>query len=280
QRLQSPLDAVARAVRARRSALHPGPSVDRGGPARAGASLRRIPHDVRRQHRWRGARGHARDPDEPPPVHGALPEPGRRQARLRQRRPRGRRIHARAAPRQPRGRLARDLCGEAQTLRGAWRRSLHHVRGVRRPPRGDDEIASPVRRARDAPLREQAGRAVTTRRRKESMMRLRRSWLGLSAALAVMFGLWAGSAPAQAPKAQWVVAIGEEGESLDPPTSMLFTSEIYQQHIFDTLVGIEGEELKPVGLLAERWETVTPTTWRFHLRKGIKFHNGKPFEAE
>jgi peptide/nickel transport system substrate-binding protein len=114
------------------------------------------------------------------------------------------------------------------------------------------------------------------------MMRLQRSWLGASAVLALLFGLSAGPVDAQSssPKAQWVVAIGEEGESLDPPTSMLFTSEIYQQHIFDALVGIEGEDLKPVGLLAERWETVTPTTWRFHLRKGVKFHNGKPLEAE
>jgi len=85
---------------------------------------------------------------------------------------------------------------------------------------------------------------------------------------------------AQAPRPQWVVAIGEEGESLDPPSSMLFTSEIYQQHIFDTLVGIEGDELKPVGLLAERWETVNPTTWRFVLRKNVKFHDGQPLTAD
>lgn len=84
----------------------------------------------------------------------------------------------------------------------------------------------------------------------------------------------------QAAKAQWTVAIGEEGESLDPPTSMLFTSEIYQQHIFDTLVGIEGDELKPVGLLAQRWENVSPTVWRFHLRRGVKFHNGKTLDAD
>ena len=76
------------------------------------------------------------------------------------------------------------------------------------------------------------------------------------------------------------MAIGEEAESLDPPTSMLFTSEIYQQHLFDTLVGIEGDDFKPVGLLAEKWETVNPTTWRFHLRKGVKFHNGKALDAE
>jgi peptide/nickel transport system substrate-binding protein len=105
-------------------------------------------------------------------------------------------------------------------------------------------------------------------------------WLVLmGGTLAVVAGMLT-LGEAQAPRAQWVVAIGEEGESLDPPTSMLFTSEIYQQHIFDTLVGIEGDELKPVGLLAERWETVNPTTWRFVLRKNVKFHDGKPLTAE
>src|SRR5262249_4787722 len=126
-----------------------------------------------------------------------------------------------------------------------------------------------------------AGRTVTERP-KESVMRRRRSWRGTIAGLAVLFGLGAGAVDAQspAPQAQWVVAIGGEGESLDPPTRMLFTSEIDHQHIFDTRGGIEREDLKPVGLLAERWENVTPTTWRFHLRKGVKFHNGKPLEAE
>ncbi len=62
--------------------------------------------------------------------------------------------------------------------------------------------------------------------------------------------------------------------------SGIVTSEIYQQHLFDCLVGIEGEEFKPVGLLAEKWETINPTTWRFHLRKGVTFHNGKALDAE
>ena len=110
--------------------------------------------------------------------------------------------------------------------------------------------------------------------------RLALVWCSLLAlVVAASIGV-APSARGQAPKAQWTVAIGEEAESLDPPTSMLFTSEVYQQHIFDTLVGIEGDDLKPVGLLAERWETVNPTTWRFHLRRGVKFHNGKALEAE
>ncbi len=113
-------------------------------------------------------------------------------------------------------------------------------------------------------------------------MRCHRRSRALIGVLVSGLALWAvaGDAQAPAPKPQWVVAIGEEGESLDPPTSMLFTSEIYQQHIFDTLVGIEGDDLKVVGLLAERWETLNPTTWRFHLRKGVKFHNGKVLDPE
>ena len=113
-------------------------------------------------------------------------------------------------------------------------------------------------------------------------MRCHRRSRALIGVLVSGLALWAapGDAQTPAPKPQWVVAIAEEGESLDPPTSMLFTSEIYQQHIFDTLVGIEGDDLKVVGLLAERWETLNPTTWRVHLRKGVKFHNGKVLDAE
>ncbi len=32
--------------------------------------------------------------------------------------------------------------------------------------------------------------------------------------------------------------------------------------------------------LAERWEILEPTRWRFYLRKGVKFHDGRPFTAD
>ena len=39
-----------------------------------------------------------------------------------------------------------------------------------------------------------------------------------------------------------------------------------------------GLEIEPA--LAERWEVMEPTRWRFHLRKGVKFHDGQPFTAD
>src|SRR5437773_8351002 len=40
---------------------------------------------------------------------------------------------------------------------------------------------------------------------------------------------------------------------------------------------------KKLGLqpgLAESWTRVNPTTWRFKLRAGVKFHDGTPFTAD
>src|SRR5512138_1620916 len=34
-----------------------------------------------------------------------------------------------------------------------------------------------------------------------------------------------------------------------------------------------------VGLVLERWEVKDPNNWLFHVRKGLKFHNGTPVTA-
>src|SRR5258708_22793151 len=40
------------------------------------------------------------------------------------------------------------------------------------------------------------------------------------------------------------------------------------------------KDLKVIPGLAERWEILEPTRWRFYLRKGVKFHNGEDFTAD
>ncbi len=40
------------------------------------------------------------------------------------------------------------------------------------------------------------------------------------------------------------------------------------------------KDLKIIPGLAESWEVLEPTRWRFHLRKGVKFHDGTPFVAD
>jgi peptide/nickel transport system substrate-binding protein len=39
-------------------------------------------------------------------------------------------------------------------------------------------------------------------------------------------------------------------------------------------------DLKIVPGLAERWEVLEPTRWRFYLRRGVLFHDGSPFTAD
>ena len=40
------------------------------------------------------------------------------------------------------------------------------------------------------------------------------------------------------------------------------------------------KDLNIIPGLAERWEVLEPTRWRFYLRKGVKFHNGEDFTAD
>src|SRR5437773_9474588 len=40
------------------------------------------------------------------------------------------------------------------------------------------------------------------------------------------------------------------------------------------------KDLKIIPGLAERWEQLEPTRWRFYLRKGVKFQNGEDFIAD
>ena len=48
--------------------------------------------------------------------------------------------------------------------------------------------------------------------------------------------------------------------------------------MFETLVGL-NEDMSIFPLLATRWEQVGDRAWRFHLRRDVRFHSGRVFDA-
>lgn len=68
--------------------------------------------------------------------------------------------------------------------------------------------------------------------------------------------------------------------SLDPPTDWAIAATWIHMNIFDCLVWRDRETAEFAPWLAESYENVDDTTWRFKLRQGVTFHNGEPFNAD
>ncbi|MGL4252796.1 MAG: glutathione ABC transporter substrate-binding protein [Fusobacteriaceae bacterium] len=83
------------------------------------------------------------------------------------------------------------------------------------------------------------------------------------------------SAPA---KDRLVVAQGADAKTLDPHATNDQPSSRVSAQIYDRLVE-QDEKMQPQPGLAEKWEQPDPRTTVFHLRKGVKFHNGEELKA-
>jgi peptide/nickel transport system substrate-binding protein len=103
----------------------------------------------------------------------------------------------------------------------------------------------------------------------------------IAVALVIVFATLSLTVPALA-KDPWVIAFGEEPFTLNPANkgALAAVSDFVEIHIFDALVDVTGPEMSLKPMLAERWENPNPNTWRFHIRRGVKFHNGDPLTAE
>ncbi|MDF2892087.1 MAG: extracellular solute-binding protein family 5 [Clostridia bacterium] len=75
-----------------------------------------------------------------------------------------------------------------------------------------------------------------------------------------------------------VIAQGADAKSLDPYGTTDSPAGRVMSSIFDTLV-TRDDEGNVAPCLAESWEVVDDKTYIFHLRKGVKFHNGEEFKA-
>ena len=104
-------------------------------------------------------------------------------------------------------------------------------------------------------------------------------WLRLTWNLAVLALLMLATSCAQRPDPNTLVMIIESSPTnLDPRVGIDAQSERIDSLIFDSLVRRDEHfELRP--WLAESWETPNPTTYIFHLRKGVRFHDGRPLTA-
>ena len=68
-------------------------------------------------------------------------------------------------------------------------------------------------------------------------------------------------------------------QTIDPHSqNELLTNSINGQ-LYETLVN-RGKQLEVVPALATEWQQLDPLTWRFTLRKGVRFHDGAPLTAD
>ncbi len=76
-----------------------------------------------------------------------------------------------------------------------------------------------------------------------------------------------------------IVGRSSEARSLDPYFHNETPTNSLNRNVHDGLVQFDSE-LKVLPALATKWDNPDNLTWIFHLRKGVKFHNGDPFTAE
>lgn len=74
------------------------------------------------------------------------------------------------------------------------------------------------------------------------------------------------------------IGLTSDPSHLYPLAGEELSSNIMYYHLYDPLVK-RGADLSFGPGLAESWENVDETTWRFKLREGVTFHNGNAFTA-
>lgn len=106
-------------------------------------------------------------------------------------------------------------------------------------------------------------------------MKHRRLLLALG--VAVLVGIVSARHAARAQELR--LALQRDTSSLDSMRNWDALSLAITANIYDTLVDFEPDR-GFYARLAERWEQVEPTRWRFHLRRGVTFQGGQPFTAD
>ena len=83
--------------------------------------------------------------------------------------------------------------------------------------------------------------------------------------------------PAHGKTLRW--ASQGDPQTADPHSQNEGFTNLFSQSVHDSLV-MRDNTLQLVPGLAVSWQQVNATTWRFNLRRGVKFHDGSPFTAD
>ena len=102
-------------------------------------------------------------------------------------------------------------------------------------------------------------------------MQIRRLLCAALAAAAVV------AIPAQAVNLRW--AAQNDILTFDPHSQNHATTITMLLHVYEALVRYDRNFQVEPGL-ATSWQQITPTQWRFNLRRNVKFHDGAPFTAD
>ena len=85
--------------------------------------------------------------------------------------------------------------------------------------------------------------------------------------------------PALAAEKRVSIGVTETMETFNPYADSVSLMYSIWCQVLGCMGTYDFDKGQHVGLVIERWEVKDPTTWLFHVRKGLKFHNGLPVTA-
>jgi len=107
-----------------------------------------------------------------------------------------------------------------------------------------------------------------------------RSWIGASITMVLLSTITAAVPVAAAPEGTLTVAVATFGNERWLPHLYVGAEDIVLKPLWENLLNRDAKG-NLIPMLAERWQALDGgRTWKFHLRKGVKFHNGTELTAE
>ncbi|CAA9436386.1 MAG: ABC transporter, substrate-binding protein (cluster 5, nickel/peptides/opines), partial [uncultured Phycisphaerae bacterium] len=91
----------------------------------------------------------------------------------------------------------------------------------------------------------------------------------------VACALWAQGAAAQSLTIGYAAVV----TTIDPHYHNLGPNNALGMQVFDRLVERDGQA-RPYASLAEDYRAISDTLWEFRLRRGVAWHDGRPFTAD